>query len=78
MKKSTFGKVGIDDLLKGIVLAFLTALITGLYNAIQIGTIEFTWAFFQPIVYTSIAAVLGYIIKNFLTNSEDKFLKSES
>ena len=77
MKKSTFGLLDSNDLLKGLLIAVLTAFITGLYNAIEMGTIEFTWLFFKPIVMTSVGAGLAYILKNWLTNSQDKFLKTE-
>lgn len=77
MKKSTFGKIDGSDLLKGLLVAVLTAFVTGLYNGIQAGTFELTWLFIKPIVLSSVGAGLAYVIKNWLTNSEDKFLKTE-
>ena len=76
-KKSAFGKLHLNDLVKGLIVAVIGALVTGLYNALQGGTIEFTWLFFKPIVLASVVAGLSYIIKNWLTNSEDKFLKAD-
>jgi len=73
--KSKIGFIDGNDLLKGLLVAVLSAFVTGLYNALELGTIEFTWVFFKPIVMTSIAAGLAYIIKNWLSNSEGQFLK---
>lgn len=74
---SNLGKLNVSDFAKGVLLAFLTALITGLYNAIQNGGIEFTWIFFKPILLISFGAALAYIIKNWLTNSSGEFLTKE-
>lgn len=74
---SKFMTLGWKDLIKGFIVAILGALITAVYQAIQAGAIEWTWVFWQPIVYTSIGAGLAYLIKNFFTNSEDKFAKTD-
>ncbi|HRY33400.1 MAG TPA: hypothetical protein P5531_10575 [Bacteroidales bacterium] len=70
-------KINVADVLKGFLVAVLTALITCLYNAIQEGTILFTWVFFRPIVLYSIGAGLAYLIKNVFSNSQDKVLTAE-
>lgn len=75
--KSALLTLNWKDALKGFILAIITALVTGVYQAIQTGTIAFTWVFWQPIVYTAVGAGLAYLIKNWLTNGDDKFLKSE-
>lgn len=75
MKSKIFG-INLKDIVKALVLAFLTAFLTGLYQLIQTGGV-ISWQTMQPILFTSVAAVLAYILKNFLTNSEDKFLKKE-
>jgi hypothetical protein len=74
---STFGKLNWMDIGKGFLLAILAALITGVYQALQAGTISFTWAFFQPIVLSSVGAGLAYLIKNFFTNSQGTPLAKE-
>jgi hypothetical protein len=73
----SFLQLNWKDVLKGFILAVLSALTVGLYQAVELGTIEFTWIFWNPIVMTSIGAGLAYLIKNFFTNSEDKFLTKE-
>lgn len=75
--KTKFGSLGIKDVVKGIVMAFLMALVTGCYQLIQTGG-EFSWVTMKPVLMNSIGAMLVYLIKNFFTNSDDKFLKPEA
>jgi hypothetical protein len=75
--KSNFLNLSTKDFVKGIIVAFITALLTGLYNGIEAGTFAFTWIFFKPIIMTSLGAMIAYLLKNFLSNSDDKFLKKE-
>lgn len=75
--KSNFLNLNLPDYVKGFILAIITALITGVYNALNNGGIEFTWIFFKPIVFTAVGAGLAYLIKNVFTNSNDQFLKKE-
>ena len=75
---SAFGKLNILDLVKGLLLAVIMALVTGVYQALQAGTINFTWAFWQPIVYAAIGSGLAYLIKNMVTNSDGLPLTKES
>lgn len=66
-----------NDGIKGLILFVLTALLLSLYNVFQTGIIPTTWAEWQPIVASAGSAMVAYVLKNFLTNSEDKFLISE-
>ena len=75
--KSKFLTLGLKDIFKGIVMAFLGAFCAGLLQLLDTGTIPTTWVQIQPIVITGVAAALAYIMKNLFTNSEDKILKSE-
>ena len=77
MKNSNFLKLHLNDLVKGLIVTILTALVTGLYMGINEGTFNFTWLFFKPIVLSSVSAGLAYILKNWLSNSEGKILKKE-
>lgn len=74
---SKFLNLQINDLWKGLIVAVATALLTGIYNGIESGTIAFTWIWFKPIVLSSVGAGIAYILKNMLTNSEGKILKGE-
>jgi hypothetical protein len=42
------------------------------------GTFPSTWNDLKPIVLAAISAGLAYILKNWLTNSDDQFLKKET
>lgn len=75
--KSNFLNLSTKDFVKGTIVAFIIALLTGLYNGIEAGTFAFTWIFFKPIIMTSLGAMIAYLLKNFLSNSDDKFLKKE-
>ena len=75
---SKFFALGLKDIVKGLIVAFLTALITGLYQLIQVGPFELNWVTFQPIVLSSVGAALAYLIKNLFTNSEGLPLTTET
>jgi hypothetical protein len=75
--KSKLFTLNSTDLLRGLLIAFLTALLTGLLELFQAGPFLFNWPAFQPIVYSAIAAAMAYLIKNLLTNGENKFLMPE-
>lgn len=77
MKRSIYRSLNGADFLKGLLIAFLTALFTGLLQLFEAGPFEFDWVTFQPIVYAAIGSALSYIIKNYFTNSEGKILKKE-
>ena len=74
---STFGTINLLDLGKGFLVAIIGALLTGIYQALQAGTIAFTWIFWQPNVLTAVTAGIAYIIKNLFTNSQNELAKSE-
>jgi len=73
MKSSIF-TLNKADFLKGLIIAVITAVITILYNTVQIGSLSFDW---KAISTAAASAALAYIMKNLLTNSEDEFLKKE-
>lgn len=75
---SKFLKLNATDFIKGLVLAAITALITGTYELIQSGwALTFDWVTWKPIIMTTAAAALSYLIKNFFTNSSGNVLTAE-
>jgi hypothetical protein len=74
---SNFFALNWMDLLKGLLVAVIGAILTGIYEAITAGSLTWTWAFFQPIMLTGVAAGIAYLIKNFLSNSSGVPLKTE-
>jgi hypothetical protein len=75
--KSGFMKLNWKDLLKGSILAFIVAILTGALQLFQGGQIEWTFAFWQPTIFAGITALIAYLLKNLLTNSSDEILKPE-
>ncbi len=75
--KSGFLNLNWGDLAKGLLVAVIGAILTAVYQAIEAGTLAWTWAFWQPIVLTGLGAGIAYLIKNFFTNSQDEVLKKE-
>ena len=77
MKTSKFLSLNTQDLLKGLVLSLiffvLTSILTSL-NADEFPTAE-QWV---SIGKNGLALVISYLLKNFFTNSNDKFLKKET
>ena len=74
--RSGFLSLNWQDALKGLVVAFFTAIITGVYQVFQSGS-AFDWPTLRPVLFGAIAAALGYLIKNYLTNSDGKMFKLE-
>lgn len=76
MKKSTFLSVNVNDFLKGLLMIVITSIVTGFYELLTAGTV-LTWDTIKPILLAGVTAGIGYIIKNFLTNSQGQVLTSE-
>lgn len=74
--RSKFGTLSTQDFFKGLFIAFVTALLTGIYQVFQT-TSAFDWPTLKPVLFTAIAAGLSYIIKNYLTNSQDQLMRTE-
>lgn len=66
----------ISDFAKGLIVAIITALISGCMTSLNKGTLP-DLADLKAIAITALAAGLAYLSKNLLSNSEGKFLKSE-
>lgn len=73
----TFLSLGTQDLIKGIVMAAIAAILTGLYTSIESGHLPSTMAELKPIAISAIGAAITYLMKNFFSNSDGKFLKPE-
>ena len=73
---SKFLKLNLKDLIKGLLLAFITAIITGLYELLQVGAV-LDWVTIKPCLLVAVAAALSYLIKNLFTNKDGEILKTE-
>jgi hypothetical protein len=74
--KSDLFKLDWKDIGRGFLIAVISSAITSLYATISSGSLP-TLAELQTAGLVGLGAGLAYIIKNVLTNSEDKLLKSE-
>jgi hypothetical protein len=72
--KSGFLSLDTKDFIKGLLLSVFTSVISIVYTSVQSGSLVFDT---KTIATTALTTALGYIMKNLLTNSEDKFLKPE-
>lgn len=76
MEKSEFLKLKRADFWKGLIVAVLTALLTGLSTAIA-GATDFASFNWQSVVLASAGGFVAYMLKNLFTNSEGEILKTE-
>jgi hypothetical protein len=69
-------KLKLKDFVKGLILAIITGLSTSIYQVIE-SSGDMNGISLKMVLTTSILAGLSYILKNWLTNSNDQFLKKE-
>ena len=77
MKNANFFSLKAKDFIKGFILAVLSVVAMGVMTSLNSGALP-TMAELKPLLITGISAGLAYLVKNLLTNSEDKFMKGES
>jgi hypothetical protein len=64
------------DILHGLIIAFLTALLTGIIDMLQKGAV-FDWLSLKPVVVAGISAALSYLLKCLATNSHNQLFTKE-
>lgn len=74
--KSKFLTLDWKDFSRGLLIAFLTAVLTGVINILDNGAI-FTWVTLKPVLIAGISAALSYLLKCLATNSQDQMFKRE-
>ena len=74
--KSKFLTLDLKDFSRGLLIAFLTAVITGVINILDTGAV-FTWETLRPVLIAGISAALSYLLKCLATNSQDQMFKHE-
>ena len=74
--KSKFLTLDWKDFSRGLLIAFLTAVLTGVINILDAGAV-FTWVTLKPVLIAGISAALSYLLKCLATNSQDQLLKRE-
>lgn len=76
MKQSEIYKLNVKDLIKGFIVAVLSIVVTGLITSLNSGLMPSIQEL-KVLLVTGLGSGLAYLLKNFLTDSEDKFLGSE-
>ena len=74
--KSKLFTLDIRDLLNGLLVAFLTALLTGIIEILGNGAV-FTWLTLKPVIIAGISAALSYLLKSMATNSHNQLFTKE-
>lgn len=74
--KSKFLNLNWKDLSRGLLIAFLTAILTGVINILDTGAV-FTWTTLKPVLIAAVSAALSYLLKCLATNSQDQMFKRE-
>ncbi len=74
--KSEFLSLNTKDFIRGILLAFMTAVLTGIIEMLDTEAV-FTWLTFKPLLIAGLSAALSYLLKCLVTNSKDDMFKKE-
>ena len=74
--KSRFLTLDWKDFSRGLLIAFLTAVLTGVINILDTGAV-FTWVTIKPVLIAGVSAALSYLLKCLATNSQDQMFKRE-
>lgn len=74
MTKSNYFSLNGKDLIKGLVIAILTPALLIIQQSLDAGIWTFNW---KQIAMASVAGLVSYLMKNLLTNSDDKFLSKD-
>ena len=74
--KSNFLKLNVNDLVKGFVVAFLSAALTGIVAILDSSALP-SIDDLQKAAVVGGTAGLSYLIKNLFTNANDELLKKD-
>ena len=74
--KSKLFTLDLRDLINGLLVAFLTALLTGIIEILSNGAV-FTWLTLKPVLIAGISAALSYLLKSMATNSHNQLFTKE-
>ena len=74
--KSKFLTLDWKDFSRGLLIAFLTAVISGIIEMLDTGAI-FTWVTIKPVLIAGVSGALAYLLKCLMTNSQDQMFKRE-
>ncbi|MBU2177504.1 MAG: hypothetical protein KJ556_20620 [Gammaproteobacteria bacterium] len=72
-----FLRLNMDDLMRGFVVSILSSVLSSAVVILQAGNLP-TLAQLKTIALIGVSAGVSYLVKNLLTNSEDKLFKAEA
>ena len=74
--KNGIGSLNSKDFWNGLIITFLSTLLTGIYGFLSTGALP-TWEQFKPYLISSIAAGVSYVIHALGSNNAGQFLKKD-
>lgn len=74
--KSKLFTIDSRDILHGLLMAFLTALLTGIIEMLEKGAV-FDWTTIKPVLIAGISAALSYLLKSLASNSRNQLFTRE-
>lgn len=77
MKTSKFLSIGTQDLIKGLLLTVIFFILTSILTSLNAGDFP-TSDQWISMGKNTLALAISYLLQNFFTNSNDKFLKKET
>ena len=64
------------DIINGVFIAFLAALLTGIIDILEKGAV-FDWPSLKIVLIAGISAALSYLLKSLATNSHNQLFRKE-
>ncbi len=64
------------DFIKGLFIAFLTVLLTGILKIFETGS-SFDWPTMKPVLIAGACAAISYLLKALVSNSRDEMFTRE-
>lgn len=74
--KSKIFTLDLRDLINGLFVAVLTALLTGVIEILGNGAI-FDWVHIKPVLIAGLSAACAYLLKSLSTNSRNQLFSKE-
>lgn len=67
-------KLGYKDAIKGVIMSVLSSVLTALLGIIQQNGLALTSTELKTVATVAVTTFLGYLLKNFFTDENDKFV----
>jgi hypothetical protein len=74
--KSKLFTLDLRDLINGLFIAFITALLTGVIDILGNGAV-FDWIHIKPVLIAGLSAICAYLLKSLSTNSHNQLFTKE-